>query len=56
MIISPTLEKPPTMTRREESRNPTTANDAKRTQLLEEKLRFDQMTEGANEIRKICEE
>jgi hypothetical protein len=56
MIKSPKLEKPPTMIQRQDFRNSTREGEVKRIKLLKEKLRLDHIAEGANDIRKICEE
>jgi hypothetical protein len=56
MVTSPKLEKTPTVIRRQDFRNLTRENEAKRVKLLKEKLRPNHITEGANDIRKICEE
>jgi hypothetical protein len=54
MTVNPKLEKPPTMMHRQEFENRTTK--VKRLQLLKENLRLSHITEGADEIKKICEE
>ncbi|PNF18384.1 hypothetical protein B7P43_G12483 [Cryptotermes secundus] len=54
MTADPKLEKPPTMLHRQNFKNQT--NRIKRLQLLKENLRLDHITEGASDIRKICEE
>jgi hypothetical protein len=56
VITSPKLEKPPTMSRRQDVGSLTRATDVKRLQLLKEKLRLNHITEGANDIKRICEE
>jgi hypothetical protein len=54
MTANPKLEKPPTMNCKQECGNH--VNKAKRLQLLIEKLRLGHIVDGANDIRKICEE
>jgi hypothetical protein len=54
MTTEPRLEKPPTMVHRQECENRTTR--VKRLQLLKENFRLDHVIEGADDIRKICEE
>jgi hypothetical protein len=55
VITAPRLEKPPTMMyRRQEFKN--NESKAKRLQLLNENLRLDHIMEGADEIKKICQE
>jgi hypothetical protein len=44
------------MTRRQDSGSLARATDMRRLQLLREKLRLDHVTEGANDIKRICEE
>jgi hypothetical protein len=44
------------MIRRQNFGNLTRERETKRIKLLNEKLRLDHITEGANNIRKICEE
>jgi hypothetical protein len=54
MTVNPKLEKPPTMAHRQENANQT--NKIKRLKLLNENLRLGHIIEGADDIRKICEE
>jgi hypothetical protein len=54
MTTDPKLEKPPTMINKQEVEGQT--NRSKRLRLLNENLRLDHITEGSDEIRKICEE
>jgi hypothetical protein len=54
-MTSPKLEKLPTMTRRQDVMSLTRVTDVKRMQLLKEKLRLNHITEGANDIKRICE-
>jgi hypothetical protein len=53
MTADPKLEKPPTMMHRQEFENQTRV---KRLQLLKENLRLSHIAEGADNIRKFCEE
>jgi hypothetical protein len=54
MTADPKLEKPPTMMCKQECKNQT--NKVKRLQLLNENLRLNHIVEGADDIRRICEE
>jgi hypothetical protein len=54
MTVNPKLEKPPTMAHRQE--NACQINKIKRLKLLNENLRLGHTIEGADDIRKICEE
>jgi hypothetical protein len=54
MTTDPKLEKPPTMMLKQEFENRTART--KRLQLLKENLRLNHIVEGADNIRKICEE
>jgi ribosomal protein S2 len=54
MTTDPKLEKLSTMMHKQESENRTTRT--KRLQLLKENLRLNHIIEGADDIRKICEE
>jgi hypothetical protein len=54
MTTDPKLEKPPTMSHKQEPSNRT--NKIKLLQLLNEKLRLSHIVEGADDIREICEE
>jgi hypothetical protein len=54
MTADPKLEKPPTMIHKREAFIQT--NKMKRLQLLHENLRLSHITEGTDDIRKICEE
>jgi hypothetical protein len=54
MMSNPKLEKPPTMSFKQENKIQT--NKAKRLQLLRGNLRLNHIVEGADDIRNICEE
>jgi hypothetical protein len=54
MTVDPKLEKQPTMSYQQEAK--IQVNKIKRLQLLKENLRLGHTVEGANDIRKICEE
>lgn len=56
VITSPKLEKSPTCIQKLNFKNVTRTTNVKRAQLLKEKLRLNHIKEGANDIRKICEE
>jgi hypothetical protein len=53
-MTDPKLEKPPT--RIYETENINRINKIKRLQLLNEKLRLNNIVDGPDDIRKICEE
>jgi hypothetical protein len=53
MLTEPKLEKPPTMIRNREWKECPKVNDAKRLQLLRERLRLNHITEGADDINRI---
>jgi hypothetical protein len=54
MTVNAKLEKPPTMAHRQE--NTSQINKINRLKLLNENLRLGHIIEGADDIRKLCEE
>jgi hypothetical protein len=56
MVNTPKLERPPTMIKKQDIGNCTKEKEAKRIKLLNENLRLDHISEGANDIRRICTE
>jgi uncharacterized HAD superfamily protein len=55
-VITPRLEKPPTGIQNQIFKNQDKTTNIKRVQLLKEKLRLTHIREGADDIRKLCEE
>jgi hypothetical protein len=56
MTNTPRLKKPPTMIKGQGFESPTKEKETKRLKLLNEKLRLSHIIEGANDIKRICEE
>jgi hypothetical protein len=56
VVTPPKLEKPPTAIQSRDPGDHSNIASIKRIRLLREKLRLDQMVEGAKEVKEICEE